>query len=179
MHQCLPREITSPRLLLRKPVESDAAAIFTGYTQDIRVCRFMVWPPHTREDQTQGFIASCIASWCNGLKFPYILVDQATNTVIGMIEARSLGSTIDIGYVLGHAHWGQGFMPEAIQAVTAAVLNGVQIFRVQATCDVENTASQRALEKSGFAREGCLQRHTLHPNISPEPRACFMYAKCR
>ena len=86
-----------------------------------------------------------------------------------------MGTTIDNGYVLGHAHWGQ----EAIKAVNAAVLNGVQIFRVQATCDVENTASQRVLEKSGFAREGRLERHTLHPNISPEPRACFMYAKCR
>jgi [ribosomal protein S5]-alanine N-acetyltransferase len=49
----------------------------------------------------------------------------------------------------------------------------------QATCDVENLASQRALEKSGFNREGRLERYNIHPNVAAEPRACFMYAKCR
>ena len=179
MLQRLPEEITSPRLLLRRPIEVDAAAIFMGYTQDRQVCHFMVWQPHTREEQTQGFIASCIEAWRTEAKFPYIITEHGSNTAIGMIEARPLGTTVDVGYVLAQAHWGKGLMPEALQALTAVALNETQAFRVQATCDVENIASQRTLEKSGFRREGRLERHTVHPNISPEPRACFMYAKCR
>jgi RimJ/RimL family protein N-acetyltransferase len=96
-----------------------------------------------------------------------------------MLEARILGTALDIGYVLARSHWGRGYMPEAIQSLTNAALLKPTIFRVQATCDVENIPSQRALEKSGFKREGRLDRHTVHPNISSEPRACFMYAKCR
>lgn len=64
-------------------------------------------------------------------------------------------------------------------AVPDAALAGCGFFRVQASCDVDNIASQRALEKSGFVREGRLERLTVHPNISPEPRPCFMYARCR
>ena len=96
-----------------------------------------------------------------------------------MLEARMLGTTVDIGYVLARTRWGNGFMPEAVQSLTAAALGDPRIFRVQATCDTENIPSQRVLEKSGFAREGRLERYTVHPSVSTEPRACFMYAKCR
>ena len=96
-----------------------------------------------------------------------------------MLEARMQGTTVDIGYVLAPSHWGKGFMPEAIQALTGVALQKPSVYRVQATCDTENVPSQRALEKSGFRREGRFERYTVHPNISPEPRACFMYAKCR
>ncbi len=46
-------------------------------------------------------------------------------------------------------------MVEAIQAFTAIALRLPGTFRVEATCDVENRASARALEKkSGFELEG-------------------------
>jgi [ribosomal protein S5]-alanine N-acetyltransferase len=96
-----------------------------------------------------------------------------------MLEARIQGTTVDIGYVLARFHWGKRFMPEAIQALASTALESPGIFRVQAACDTENIPSKRALEKAGFVREGRLARLTIHPNISPEPRACFMYAKCR
>lgn len=96
-----------------------------------------------------------------------------------MIEARLQGSTVDIGYVLARALWGQGFMPKAIRALASAALGRPGSFRVHATCDNENVAPQRALEKAGFLREGRLDRYTVHPNISSEPRACLVYAKCR
>jgi len=31
----------------------------------------------------------------------------------------------------------------------------------------------------GFAREARLECHTIHPNVSPQPRPCFMYARCK
>jgi RimJ/RimL family protein N-acetyltransferase len=70
-------------------------------------------------------------------------------------------------------------MPAAIESPTSAALLNPRIFRAQATCDIENAPSQRALEKAGCTREGRLERHMVHPNISPGPRACFMYARCR
>jgi ribosomal-protein-alanine N-acetyltransferase len=98
---------------------------------------------------------------------------------IGMIEARMQNTTVDVGYVLARPRWGNGLMPEAIQALATAALSHHSIFRVQAFCDVENIASQRALEKAGFLREGRLERYMVHPNLSPDPRPCFMYARCR
>lgn len=179
MTRRLPDSIATARLRLREPSETDASAIFQSYTQDPKVCRFMVWTPHRSENETRKFLAWCVEAWAGGKTQPYVITSSGNDTAIGMIEARMLGTAVDIGYVLARPHWGKGFMPEAIEALAAAALASPGIFRVHATCDTENTASQRALEKAGFLREGRLERHTVHPNISPEPRTCFMYAKCR
>lgn len=175
----LPATLDTPRLHLRGPVLADANAIFQSYAQDPQVCRFMIWRPHASESVTRQFIASCIEEWKTGSRRPYVINELDSKVAIGMLEARMQGSAVDIGYVLAPSHWGKGFMPEAIQSLVSVALQDCGIFRVHAACDTENSASQRALEKSGFSREGRLERYTVHPNISPEPRACFMYARCR
>lgn len=179
MPRLLPDQIDSERLHLRKPEPADAQSIFLAYTQDSEVCRFMTWTPHASEDVTRGFIEWCVKAWDAGTCLPYIITERGDDVAIGTIDARMLGTTIDIGYVLAREHWGKGFMPEAIAAVAQSALDRDGVFRVQATCDTDNLPSQRALEKAGFTREGRLERYIVHPNISPEPRACFMYARVR
>ena len=70
-------------------------------------------------------------------------------------------------------------MGEAVDSISAAALAHPDCYRVQATCDTENHASARVLEKAGFVREGRLERHTVLPNLGAEPRATLMYARCR
>jgi RimJ/RimL family protein N-acetyltransferase len=96
-----------------------------------------------------------------------------------MIEARLHPSTVDLGYVLAREHWGKGLMAEAVSDLGKAALALPSIFRVQAFCDTDNSQSRRTLEKAGFAREGTLHRWVIHPNVSPEPRDCYMYALVR
>lgn len=153
--------------------------MFASYTQDAEVARYMVWQPHDSVEATRDFIAGCVAKWNAGSALPCILTLKATGQLIGMLEARPRGHVVNIGYVLARNQWGQGLMVEAIQAFTAIALDLPGIFRVEATCDVDNRLSARALEKSGFLLEGRLARHTVHPNISAEPRDCFIYAACR
>ena len=82
----------------------------------------------------------------------------------------------DLGYGLARQHWGHGYATEAVQAVVRWALSQEQFYRVWATCDVENLASARVLEKAGMQREGILRRFIIHPNISSEPRDCYCYA---
>jgi ribosomal-protein-alanine N-acetyltransferase len=175
----LPEIIDTSRLRLRSPVATDAPEIFKSYAQDLEVCRFMIWKPHPSESVTRDFINSCIEARKSGNRWPYVITIHGSDAAIGMIDAGAKGTTAIIGYVLSRTHWGKGFMPEAIESLTKCMLSESGIFRVQASCDVDNIASQRALEKSGFTCEGRLERHSVHPNISAEPRASFMYAKCR
>jgi [ribosomal protein S5]-alanine N-acetyltransferase len=175
----LPDNLSTARLHLRRPVNDDAGAIFRAYAQDLQVCQFMVWVPYASESVTRKFVDSCVAAWATGSSRAYVITELGTAEPIGMLEARMLGSTVDIGYVLAASHWGRGLMPEAVTSLTAAALQQPEIFRVQATCDTENIPSQRTLEKAGFNREGRMERYTVHPNISADPRACLMYAKCR
>jgi ribosomal-protein-alanine N-acetyltransferase len=179
MTRALPDTLSTARLLLRAPAVEDTPILFQAYTQDPAVCRFMVWSPHRSEDDTRSFMAACVDAWATGQRQPYVITDVAGGEAMGMIDVRFVGTMADIGYVLAQSRWRQGLMSEAMAAVTDAALAASGIFRVQANCDIDNVASQRVLEKNGFLREGRLERYTVHPNISPEPRACFMYAKCR
>ncbi len=175
----LPERFETPRLRLRAPVPADAEAIFAAYAQDPAVCRFMVWAPHGSVAVTRAFIAESIALWNAGSTLRYILADPGSDQAMGMLEARIAGTTVDLGYVLARSRWGSGLMPEALGALVEACLAEAAIYRVQAICDAENEASARALEKSGFVREGRLERFGVHPNLSPEPRAVYMYARVR
>ena len=179
MERLLPDVLETERLLLRKPQASDAQAIFTAYAQDPEVSKYLIWSPHTSAAMTRTFIDECISAWESGEILPYVLTLRSSGEVLGMVEARVRGHTVDLGYVLARGHWRKGFMSEALPALTAAALSRAEIFRVQATCDVENIASALVLEKSGFRREGRLERYMVHPNVSPQPRASFMYARCR
>ena len=179
MEHLLPEEIQTERLRLRGPSALDADAIFAAYAQDPVVCRYMIWQPHKDKALTHDFISRCIDVWQSGDILPYVITKLGSNDPIGMLEARVQGTRVDIGYVLARQHWGNGFMPEAIFIFSQIALSRPNVFRVQASCDIDNIPSQRALEKAGFLREGRLERYTIHPNVSPEPRACFMYACCR
>jgi RimJ/RimL family protein N-acetyltransferase len=180
MTACLPARLQTERLVLREPRETDAALLFKSYTQDIEVARYTVWRPHTTLAETEAFIAQCIRNWTSGANKPYVLVPtEEPQQPIGVLEARTLSHIVDFGYVLSRSYWGRGLMPEAVCALAQSALEVPEVFRIQATCDTENLASARTLEKAGFVREGRLERHTMHPNISPEPRACFMYARCK
>lgn len=175
----LPALIHTERLTLRMPSEADAQRLFDAYTQDHDVTRYLVWRPHLEVSETEAFISYCISEWANGRR-PYVITRrESDNLPIGMLEARNLQGTVDIGYVLQRSCWGSGFMTEAMTHIGDLALSIPECFRVQATCHVENQASARVLEKSGFVKKGRLERHTIFPNLEPEPQASLMYARCR
>lgn len=176
----LPDRLQTQRLTLRAPRQADAARMFEAYTHDLDVARYLVWRPHQVVGETEAFVAWCIDQWDGGRSRPYILAHRDNEDLpIGMLEARLFAHTIDIGYVLQRAYWGAGRMSEAVDAVSAAGLAHPDCFRIQATCDTDNHASARALERCGFTREGRLARHAVLPNLGAEPRPSLMYARCR
>jgi [ribosomal protein S5]-alanine N-acetyltransferase len=171
-----PEIIETPRLALRQPMMTDAEAIFTGYAQDAEVAKYLIWRPHKDLDETLDFVKRCVLAWKDGSAYPWVITQKEDGRLIGMIEGRVRGFSMDIGYVLARAYWGRGYMPEAARSIIDWGLSREGIFRVWALCDVENRASARVLEKVGMRREGILRRCTLHPNISDEPRDAYCYS---
>ena len=172
----LPEAVETQRLLLRRPLPKDADAIFQAYAQDREVTRYLVWLPHASVETTRIFIADCEKQWKDAKAFSYVITRKVDRESLGMIEFRLNGHRADFGFVLARPYWGQSFMPEAVSVMIPIVLAQPSIYRVEATCDVENKASARVLEKAGLSREGLLRRNIIHPNISPEPRDSLLYA---
>jgi ribosomal-protein-alanine N-acetyltransferase len=150
--------------------------LFDAYTHDPDVTRYVMWRPHTNVDQTLEFLRGCIAAWEGETRFPYVITLKDTEDLIGMVDFHIKSSTVGIGYVIGKAYWGRGIATEAVRVIVEWALNQPSIDRVCASCDIENVASARVLEKVGMQRERILRRYIIHPNISDEPRDCYLYA---
>jgi ribosomal-protein-alanine N-acetyltransferase len=71
----------------------------------------------------------------------------------------------EIGYDLWPDYWGQGLMPEALQALVRFGFEQMELNRVEATTHTENLRSQRVLEKLGFQREGILREFYCRDGI--------------
>ena len=174
----LPDTFRTTHLLLRPVAVEDTDAIFATYVQDEEVARYLIWRPHRNRRETQTYLERCIATPPE-VERTYMLVGNDDNVIRGAFALRQRAPhRLDCGYVLT-AVGGQGLMTEALSEVAVWALRQPSIFRIGAVCDVDNIGSARVLEKSGFVREGVLQRWLVHPNISNEPRDCYSYARVR
>jgi len=171
-----PEIIRTPRLILRKPRMDDAPAIFTSYAQDPEVTRYITWQPHNNIEETRRIVELMLKLWEDGSAYSLVVTLKDMDSAIGMIAMHPDGFKVEIGYVLARAHWGRGYMSEAALAVTNWLLEQPEIQRVFATCDVENPASARVMEKAGMVREGLLRKYSFHPGVSEEPRDSYIYA---
>jgi RimJ/RimL family protein N-acetyltransferase len=173
-----PEIIRTERLLLRRPRASDAEAIF-AYASDPAVTRYMDWRTATDLQQTVEVLASRAPAWEAGEEFCWVITLSSQDRAIGSIACRVRETTADFGYVLNQRCWGQGYMTEAAQAVVDWVWSLPGIQRVRATCDIDNLASVRVLEKAGLTLEEVWRQSTMRPNLSDQPRDTLVFAKER
>lgn len=115
--------------------------------------------------------------------FPYTMVD-ATRFLEQTVEPPALNLAIEIegaavggiglrpgkgelrigahfGYWLGRRYWGQGIMSRIVPPWCEHVFANFGYERLHTTVFVNNPASARVLEKSGFVREGTLRRAAI------------------
>jgi RimJ/RimL family protein N-acetyltransferase len=168
------RELETPRLRMRAPRTSDAALIFEGFGADPEVMRFLAWRPHRTLADAAAAVARRIERLENGVEYSWIL--EVSDDAVGMISAWREGAALELGFVLARPAWGQGLMSEAAVAVREWAFETGAVNRLWATCDVENRASARVLEKAGFAPKGRFERDVVRPNLSAEQRPTLHFA---
>jgi RimJ/RimL family protein N-acetyltransferase len=174
-----PDELRTDRLSLRPLTEAVAENMFTRYSHDPRVCRFMNWMPHRSVEETIEWLRTRIADNQRGASVGYVILSRSSGELLGSIGGKIQDSLIQFGYCLAFDAWGHGFATEAARAFVAVAAEQPALWRIQAFCDVENRASAHVLEKCGLTFEGTLRRYLLMPNISDAPRDMLCYAKVR
>ena len=148
-------EIKTPRLLLRSWQEHDLDDFF-AYASVDGVGEMAVWKHHESIAETKNILHSFISD-----KNVFALELEATKKVIGSLglhyswanNDKSLADlrVKEIGYVLSKAYWGQGLMPEAVNAVIEYCFNELDLDALTVGHFVGNAQSKRVIEKTGFA----------------------------
>jgi RimJ/RimL family protein N-acetyltransferase len=173
-----PESLTTARLVLRKPSLEDAPLIFNAYSQDPAVTQYLTFRPHRDLNETYEAVGRFLEGWRSGKTYHWLIFRRDPEELVGAISARE-DQGLNLGYLLARPFWGQGFMSEALNALTEWAFSSPSVFRVWAVCDLDNHASALLLERNGFTQEGILRKWSLHPNISEVPRDCYCYAKTR
>ena len=152
--------LSSDRLILREFSMDDWQAVHK-YATDPEVTRFMEWGPNT-EQNTRDFIRRAIDNRESQPRMHYELAISLRDTdrliggcAIAVSDPESRRGWI--GYCLNRSCWKQGFATEAAKTLVEFGFDDLNLHRIVATCDAENTASSRVLEKIGMKREGLLR----------------------
>ena len=162
-----PATIETDRLVLRRPLVSDAATVFARYAGDPAVTRFLGWRTHRSVSDTQLFLACCDAEWRQSGVGPYLIQSREDGELLGSAGLRMVSpQQAAIGYLLAQDAWGQGYATEALRALRDLAMR-LGVLRLSALCHPDHRASSRVMEKCGFTREGLLRGHAQFPNLTP------------
>lgn len=156
-----PDELRIDELVLRPPVEADIDVIAPAFL-DPEVGGEAGLPP-LGPDMLRAALTEFIPRMREqGLMSPYVI--EGREDILGGTALHHLDpmrDTVEVGYWLFGRGRGRGVATRAVGAmVDHAFGNG--IVRVEAHVRLENTASERVLERLGFEREGIKRKLLRH-----------------
>lgn len=150
--------------VLRRWSEEDLEALIR-HANDARVSRGTSdrFPfPYTRQSG-EDFLAGRVVDFSD----PVLAIEIGGEACGGIgirSEAGERRHGAELGYWLGHAHWGQGLMTRIVATYVPWVMDQLSLLRLQATVLDINPASARVLLKNGFSEEGVLRSAVMKPD---------------
>lgn len=86
------------------------------------------------------------------------MIERKDGTNVGDLCFKGMGPTgaVEIGYGISEAYEGNGYATEAVAAAVRWAGQQPGVVRVEAETEPGNIASQRVLEKCGFAADGTI-----------------------
>ena len=155
-------EIHTERLIIREFTPKDLEAVHE-YASDPEVVRYMPFGPNTVED-SQNFLDRAIGRQ----------KEEGRNDFEMAVELREGGRLIGgcrlnktstiaahIGYIFNKEYWGRGYATEVAKALVRHGFTKLGVHRIYATCEPDNIASKRVLEKAGMVLEGRLREDMI------------------
>jgi RimJ/RimL family protein N-acetyltransferase len=155
--------LTANRLRLRWLTDADVAALFAIFG-DPEITRY--WGFSTLPDLSAAveLLADIHRMFHQRTLFQWGIEIIETGELAGTCTLSSLEEVhrrADLGYALGRAYWGRGYMTEALPILLRFAFDSLNLHRIMADTDPRNLPSIRQLERLGFRREGYLREHYL------------------
>jgi len=93
-----------------------------------------------------------------GDKFQWIIqVDGQPAGWVTLVVSNWEHGLAEVGYALSTLYQSRGLMTDALSQLLGDLFANTLLERIEARCAIENSGSQRVLEKNGFRREGLLR----------------------
>lgn len=161
MKHCGTQRLETDRLILRRYVNEDAAAMYKNWASDSEVTKFLMWPPHSSQEVSQGVTEEWVKLYSDERFYHWAIVLKENGDEpigdIAVVDIKENVSAVHIGYCLGKAWWHRGIMSEALKAVMDFMFDEVDVNRFESRHDPRNPHSGGVMKKCGMKYEGTLR----------------------
>lgn len=153
-------ELETEEILLREFNINDVKDMYE-FKSDAKVTQYLPFEPYNCIQDAMNQIENFIDEYKKGNCYTWAIIWKQTNKVVGQIDLDKVdtkNNKVEIGYMLNKSFWNKGIMTSAIPKVLKFAFEYLNINKVEAQCEVENSASARVLEKAGMKLEGVLRQ---------------------
>lgn len=170
----LPASIETQRLHLRPPQVGDGPAVFEAVAESLAELReFLVSLPWAAAEPN----AESSEAWCRNAQanfvarrdMPFLFFERSTGLLLGASGLhRPVWTTpkLEVGYWVRTSRRGNGFVAEAVSALTQYAFQHVRAARVELVTDETNVRARRVAERCQFVLEGVLRHERRAPDGS-------------
>ena len=160
-----PDQIESERLIIRAPRPGDGAAGNEAICESIEELRpWMPWVhPTPTGEQTEEVYRRGAARWLAREELPMVLIRKQDGLFVGGSGLHRIDWSVpkfEIGYWLRTSLTGQGYMTEAVIAITRFAFETLGAMRMELRCDAGNVRSEAVAERAGYVLEARLHHDT-------------------
>lgn len=148
------------RLRLRKLSMRDATDVFE-YASIPEVAEHVTWEYHRNISDSMHFLRIMIQQYDDGMPSPWAIIDKELGKLIGTIGYHVWSppnAYAEVGYALSKEYWNKGIMTEAFNEVIRFGFERMKLNRIEATCKLANTASEKVMHKCGMTYEGMMRK---------------------
>ena len=164
--------VESSRTLLRAVLAEDLADLME-VNGDPQVTQFLPYATWQTLEDGIAWLGRMQALQASGSGQQLVLQRRCDGKVIGsllLFKFDEASARVELGYVLGRSHWGQGLMSEAVRAVCAQAFGTWGVRRMEAEINPLNAASCGLLERAGFLLEGTLRQRWVAKGLAYDTR---------
>lgn len=148
--------IESERLILRPLKIKDADTIFSRWTTDTRVTKFMSYNTHQSVEDTKEWLKSDIAANNGDKTYVWAFELKENNYLFGSggLYFSESQNMFELGYNIMYDFWNKGYTTEAASAIIDFAKRQLGVSSLYARHAVDNPASGKVMEKNGFVFTG-------------------------
>jgi RimJ/RimL family protein N-acetyltransferase len=142
-----------------EPLTQAHVAALLPLTADPDVVRFTRVPAGADETFVRGWIRRYESGWEDGSRAGFAILGR-DGGFLGFAAAVDLHlghREGELGYLVAPAARGRGIARRAVQLLTRWGFDELGLIRLELRIDVENPASERVAERSGYRRDGVLR----------------------
>jgi ribosomal-protein-alanine N-acetyltransferase len=150
--------IETSRLRMRKLSMRDANDVFE-YASVREVAEHVSWEFHRNISDSINFLRIITQQYEDCHPSPWGIVLKENSKLIGTIGFHIWSPPnffAEVGYALSKDYWNKGIMTEALNAIMEFGFTRMNLNRIEAMCKLNNSASEKVMQKCGMKFEGIL-----------------------